>query len=124
MSQDIVSDTLNQIINAMKAKKTSLVVTRHSKLLISVLAIAKLKGYISRYEVVDSKLNIEFGKLNGCGAIKPRFIVSCTDYDKYAKRYLPAKGLGIIIVSTNEGLMTHETAEEKKKGGCLLAYFY
>ncbi|MEK6855583.1 MAG: 30S ribosomal protein S8 [Nanoarchaeota archaeon] len=124
MSQDIVSDALNQMMNALKAGKNSVVVARHSKLLISVLAIAKLKGYVSRYETNGNSLTIEFGKLNGCNSIKPRFIVKSDEYDSYAKRYLPAKNIGVIVVSTNKGLMTHQTAEESKIGGCLLAYFY
>jgi len=124
MSQDIVADTLNKMMNAMKAGKLSLTIQKQSKLLISVLAIAKLKGYIARYEHSESSLTIEFGKLNMCKAIKPRFIVKKTDYSKYAKRYLPAKDLGILIVSTNQGLMTHHTAEEKNLGGSLIAYFY
>ena len=124
MSHDIVADALNQMMNALRAGKTSVIIERRSKLLISVLAIAKLKGYVLRYAVENSKLIIEFGKLNGCNAIKPRFIVNSDGYDKYVKRYLPARDIGIIIVSTNSGLMTHHTAEEKKKGGSLIAYFY
>lgn len=124
MSQDIVSDALNQMMNALKAGKKSVTLERHSKLLVSILAIAKLKGYVLRYDISERKINIEFGRLNGCNSIKPRFIVKAGDYDKYAKRYLPARNIGIIIVSTNEGIMTHQTAEEKNKGGSLLAYFY
>ena len=124
MSQDIVSDTLNQMMNAMKSGAKSVIVKRHTKLLISVLAIAKLKGYVSDYKVDGNSLKIEFGHLNNCNSIKPRYFVKKEDYDKYVKRYLPAKNLGILIISTSSGLMTHQTAEEKNKGGCLIAYFY
>lgn len=124
MSQDILADTLNQMMNAKKAKKTSVTVKIHSKLLLSVLALAKLKGYVKSYAKTDSGFTIEFGKLNGCNAIKPRFIVNADDYEFYAKRYLPSKDLGILIVSTSQGLMIHQTADEKKIGGSLLAYFY
>jgi len=124
MSQDIVADALNQMLNAMKAGRTSIVVARHSKLLISVLAIAKLKGYVKEYKADGNSLKIEIGKLNHCRAIKPRYIVKVDDMDKYAKRYLPAKDLGILIVSTSQGLMTHQTAQDKNIGGSLLAYFY
>ncbi|MEK6928050.1 MAG: 30S ribosomal protein S8 [Nanoarchaeota archaeon] len=124
MSQDITSDALNQMMNAMRARKTSLTVKRHSQLLISVLAIAKLKGYVHAYKVEGTSLTIELGRLNGCCAIKPRFFVKQDEYDKYVKRYLPARNIGIVVVSTNEGLMTHTTAEEKKKGGSLIAYFF
>ena len=124
MGQDIISDTLNQMMNARKAGQQSVTVKRHSKLLISVLAVAKLKGYVADYKIDGTSLKIDFGKLNDCNAIKPRFFVKSDEYEKFGKRYLPAKNIGMLIVSTSSGLMTHQTAEEKKKGGCLLAYFY
>ncbi|MDP3881634.1 MAG: 30S ribosomal protein S8 [Nanoarchaeota archaeon] len=124
MSQDIISDTLNQMMNAKKAGKTSLVVKAHSKLLLSILALVKLKGYVKNYEVDGRSLKIEFARLNGCNSIKPRFIVGVKDIDNYVKRYLPAKGLGIIIISTSQGIMAHQTCQEKNIGGSLLAYFY
>jgi small subunit ribosomal protein S8 len=124
MSQDIVADAINQMMNALKAGHNSVTVMRHSKLLLSVLAIAKLKGYVSSYKADGNSLTIEFGKLNACNVIKPRFTVSVSDLDKYVKRYLPAREIGIIIVSTNQGLMTHQTAQDKNLGGSLIAYMY
>lgn len=124
MSHDIVSDGLNQMMNALKAGKSSVTLKAHSKLLLSVLAIAKLKGYVKSYTVDGNSLTIEFDKLNACKTIKPRYTVKVTDLDKYAERYLPAKDMGIIIVSTSQGLVTHQTAEDKKLGGSLIAYFY
>ena len=46
------------------------------------------------------------------------------NYEKYEKRFLPAKGFGILIVSTPKGLMTHEEARKKKLGGVLIVYVY
>jgi small subunit ribosomal protein S8 len=112
------------MLNALKAGRTSIIVARHSKLLLSVLAIAKLKGYVKEYKVEGNSLKIEIGKLNHCRAIKPRYIVKVQDMEKYTKRYLPAKDLGVLIVSTSQGLMTHQTAQDKNIGGSLLAYFY
>lgn len=124
MSRDIISDILNQIMNAKKASKNHIVVKMHSKPLLSILALVKLKGYIKDYFVDGVKLRIEFGKINGCNAIKPRFFVKVKDIDKYVKRYLPAKNIGILIISTSHGIMTHHTCQEKNIGGSLLAYFY
>jgi len=59
-----------------------------------------------------------------CKAIKPRFSANKIQIEKYRRRYLPARNLGIIIVSTNKGLMTHEEAMEKGIGGSLIGYFY
>jgi len=124
MSQDILADALNQVFNAAKAGKTSIVIARHSKLLLSVLAIAKLKKYVKEYKADGNSLKIELGNINHCKAIKPRYVVQVNDIEKYVKRYLPAKEIGILVVSTSQGLMTHQTAQEKNIGGGLLAYFY
>lgn len=124
MSQDVVADALNQIMNSKRARKKELVLKRHSKLLLSVLAIAKLNGYVKNYKAEGNELKIELGKVNGCRAIKPRTPVQVDEIEKYIKRYLPAKNIGIIILSTSKGLMTHNRAIENKIGGSLLAYFY
>ncbi len=124
MSQDVVADGLNQMMNALRARKTTVELIHHSSLLMSVLALAKLKGYVKEYRVENNILKIEIGRLNGCNAIKPRFTVAVEDLDKYVKRYLPAKDIGIIIVSTPKGLMTHQTAAEKNLGGSLIAYLF
>ena len=124
MSQDIVADGLNKIMNASRAGKKKVELKHHSKLLMSVLAIAKLRGYIKHYEIIDKTLNVEIGNLNSCSAIKPRFMVQTDEMEKYSKRYLPAKNIGVLIISTSKGLMTHLTALEKNIGGSLVAYIY
>ncbi|HRZ85741.1 MAG TPA: 30S ribosomal protein S8 [Candidatus Paceibacterota bacterium] len=124
MSQDIIADTLNQIMNAKKCKKTVIVVTRSSKLLIKVLEIAKDNRYIEEFSLDNNRLSIKIGSLHECKAIKPRYYVGNEGIAKYMKRFLPAKDLGVIIISTNQGVMTHQEAIEKKIGGCLISYFY
>jgi small subunit ribosomal protein S8 len=111
-------------MNAKRAGKAAITLKAHSKLLLSILAIAKLKGYIKSYKTDGVQLTVEIGKLNGCNAIKPRYFVAVEDIEKYTKRYLPAKNIGILIITTNQGLMTHQTALEKNIGGGLLAYIY
>ena len=124
MSQDIVADALNKIMNAKRSGKSSLEAAHRSRLLISVLALAKLKGYIHDYKINGKIVKIEIGKLNECNAIKPRFSVKVEDIEKYEKRYLPAQNFGILIISTSEGLMTNQTAKEKNLGGSIIAYMY
>jgi len=123
MSQDLISDTLNQIMNAKKAKKQEIVVRRYSKFLISLLDLMKKLGYLS-YKIKDKELVIEIKKLNECKAIKPRFNVSSEDIDKYVRRLLPSRDFGFVIISTSKGLMTHTEAEAKIIGGSLIAYIY
>ena len=66
MSQDTVADTLNRMMNALRARKQDLEVKIHSRFLLSVLAIAKLKGYVESYHVDSNSKNlkIKIGKLN------------------------------------------------------------
>ena len=123
MSQDIVSDTLNQVMNAKKANKLNLVVTKYSKLLINILDMMKQYDYLE-YEIVDGKLKIVIKEVSECKAIKPRYTVGKAELEKYVRRFLPARNFGFVIVSTSKGLMTHQEAQENKIGGSLIAYFY
>ncbi|MGV8152088.1 MAG: 30S ribosomal protein S8 [Candidatus Nanoarchaeia archaeon] len=123
MSQDIVSDALNMIMNAKKAGKQKITIKRYSKLLLNVLEIAKNAGYIE-YSIEENELLIELSRLNEIMTIKPRYTVGAKKLDFYARRFLPAKNFGILIVSTNQGLMEHKEAENKNLGGCLIAYMF
>ncbi len=126
MSQDIVADALNMMLNAKKARKENVRVNRISNLLIEILKMMKQKEAVKKYKI-DSKnksVEITLGNFTKCEAIKPRFTVKKDWIEKYRRRYLPARDIGTIIVSTNQGLMTHEEAVEKSLGGCLISYFY
>ena len=87
MSQDIVADTLNQIMNAKKARKTEVVVNKHSKLLRNVLDIAKQSGYLD-YSIEGTKLKIQIINVNEIKAIKPRYTFSIKTLNNYIKRFL------------------------------------
>ena len=123
MSQDIVADTLNQVMNAKKAGKTEVVVNKHSKLLINLLDIAKQDGYLD-YSIDGNQLTIKIIKLNEIKAIKPRYTVNVKKINNYVQRFLPARNFGFVVVSTNQGLMKYEEAEEQNLGGCLVAYIF
>ncbi|MFZ1970856.1 MAG: 30S ribosomal protein S8 [Candidatus Nanoarchaeia archaeon] len=126
MAQDTVSDALNMIKNAKKAGRESVVINRFSDLLIEILKIMKQKEVIKRYKINVKERSVEvvFGDFVECRAIKPRFSVDKSQIEKYRRRYLPARNLGTMIISTNQGLVTHEEAIEKGVGGSLIAYFY
>lgn len=126
MSQDKVADALNMIKNAKKARKEDVKITYISNLLIEILKIMKQKGAIKRYKInTEGKyIEITIGELRDCNAVKPRFNVSKENVEKYRRRYLPARNMGTLLVSTNKGLLTHEQTQEENTGGCLIAYFY
>ncbi|MEK6897766.1 MAG: 30S ribosomal protein S8 [Nanoarchaeota archaeon] len=126
MSQDVVADALNMIRNAKRAGKSTVKLNRISNLLVEILKIMKRYEAVKKYKIDSKEKSIEvtIGELMDCGAIKPRFNVNVSQIEKYKRRYLPARGIGIVLVSTNGGLLTHEEAMEEKKGGALIAYFY
>ena len=126
MSQDVLADAMNGMRNAKRARKESVKLVRVSKLLIEVLKIMKLKGAIKKYKI-DTKgqsVEISFGEFSECRVVKPRFSVKKDQIEKYRRRYLPARNIGTVIISTGKGLMTHDEAVEKGIGGSLIAYFY
>jgi small subunit ribosomal protein S8 len=126
---DTLATAMSNIMNAENIAKDSCLVTPISKMLTKMLDIMQLKGYIAGYEVADKgrggvykiKLN---GSINKCGVIKPRFSVSKAEFEKFEKRYLPAKDFGFIVISTTKGLITLEEAREKGLGGRLIAFVY
>jgi ribosomal protein S8 len=123
MSQDIIADVLNQIMNAKKARKTEVKTFKFSKLLINILELMKEHDYID-YDLEEKELKITIKEVSKCKAIKPRYSVNKKTIDKYVRRFLPSRNFGFVIVSTSKGLMTHKQAQESKIGGSLVAYFY
>ncbi|MGM5479992.1 MAG: 30S ribosomal protein S8 [Nanobdellota archaeon] len=126
---DILASVLSAINNAVKVGKTSITTRVHSRSIHDVLSLMKDNGYIGDIVTVEDSKGDYFkitliGQINQCGVIKPRFAVKLDDFEKFEKRYLPAKDFGIIIVSTNQGLMTHMSAKEKNLGGRLISYCY
>lgn len=126
MAQDIIADALNMMNNAKKARKDSVKINRISNLLIEILKIMKQEGAVKKYKInaKDRSVEIFFGELSKCKSIKPRFTVDKDQIEKYRRRYLPARDIGSLIISTNKGLLTHDEAKEEQIGGCLIAFFY
>jgi len=118
--------TLNELMNAKRAGKSEHVAKPVSKLLIKVLELMKREGYIDFKIIKDrfEKVAISIKKLNECKAITPRFYVQKNEVDKFVRRFLPARDFGILIISTDKGLLTHPEAAEKGLGGSIIAYCY
>jgi small subunit ribosomal protein S8 len=128
MRHDLISDVLSAIKNGDNVGKKE-TISPASKLIKEVLLILQRKEFIGEFEYIDNKRGGKFrikllGKINECGSIRPRFSVTKDNFEKYERRFLPAAGVGFIIISTPQGVMTHDEAKEKKIGGTLLAYVY
>ena len=126
---DPLANALSAVLNSEKAGKTIAVIKPVSSMIKRVLEIMNKDGYVGEMtEVKDSKGNIIklnlLGNLNKCGVIKPNFAVKKDEFEKYEKRYLISRNIGKILVSTPQGLMTHNEAKEKAIGGKLIAYYY
>jgi len=125
MSQDIVADGLNQIMNAKRIGKRELTIKLYSKVLLNLLEIMKSNGHIE-YEVDEEAktVSVTIVKLNECRAVKPRYYTGVADVDKYLRRFLPSRNFGSLVISTNKGLMNHKDAVTNNIGGSVIAYFY
>jgi|TARA_B100001971_G_C17953913_1_gene413954 ribosomal protein S8 len=125
MSQDIVSDGLNQVMNALRIEKKVVIIRFYSKILLNIFQMMKSRGHIN-YEVNEEEGNVrvEIIKLNNCRAVKPRYYVKVLEIDKYLRRFLPSRNFGSLVISTNQGLLDHKDAVKKNIGGSVIAYFY
>lgn len=129
MLNDSLANAVSLILNNETIGKSECVIKPVSKVVKEVLKVMKENGYVGEFkEVEDSRGNYIqlslIGSINNCGVIKPRYSVTSKEFEKFEKRYLPAKDLGILFVSTPKGIMTHYDAKSKKIGGRLLAYCY
>ncbi len=126
---DPVSNAMISIKNCEKAARKECIFRPASKLLGRILEVMAKNRYIGSFEAVNDgreglyriKLN---GKINECRAVKPRYTVKKDEFEKFEKRFLPSKDVGILIVTTPEGVLSHKEAKEKRIGGRLLAFVY
>ena len=128
MRHDLLSDVLSAIKSGDTVGKTE-TVTPASKLIKDVLLIMQKHNFVGNFEYIEDgkggKFKIQLiGNINDCKSIRPRFAVKLDEFEKYERRFLPSVGVGLIVVSTAKGIMTHLEAKEKKLGGRLLAYVY
>jgi small subunit ribosomal protein S8 len=129
MLNDPLANALSMIMNAEARSRTACRVFPASRLVKHVLTLMNRHNYLGQYTEVETPqgmtLSVELiGAINKCGAIKPRFTAKVRDFEKFEKRFLPAKDFGFIVVSTPKGVMTHIEAKQKSLGGRLVAYFY
>jgi len=126
---EAVSNMLSAIKNAEIVRKKEVIVWPASKLAGEVLRLMQREGYVGEIEYIEDgrtgKYRVQLlGRINNCGAIRPRFPVKKNEILEYAKQYLPSRDLGILIISTSKGLKTHHECLREGIGGVLIAYVY
>jgi len=126
---DVISNMMSAIKNAEMVRKKEVIIWPASKLAGAVLRVMQREGYIGEIEYIEDgwmgKYRVQLlGRINNCGAIRPRFPVKKTEILEYAKQYLPSRDIGILIISTSKGVKTHKECLKEGIGGILLAYVY
>ena len=126
---DPLSNTLSTIMMGDNKGKEAVIVKPVSKTIMAVLNLLKENKYLGDVKVIDEekggKIEVNLiGAINKAGVIKPRYSCQLDEFKKFEKRYLPAFGFGILVVSTNKGIMTQEQALKQNLGGKLIAYVY
>jgi small subunit ribosomal protein S8 len=131
--REIVMDTLanglTTLVNNEMRNKRECIIRPASKLLGRVLRIMQLNGYIGEFEFVDDGRSGKFkvqllGRINKCGAVRPRYSVGIGEFEEWEKKILPSREVGTMVISTPKGVLSHREAREKNLGGKLLAFVY
>jgi len=110
-------------------KKVDCIILPTSKLAAEVLTVLKSQGYIGEFEHVNDNRGGKFkiqllAKITKCGAVTPRFKVKKDEYRKWEEQFLPSYNRGMLLVTTNQGVMSHHEAANKGLGGFLIGYVY
>ena len=126
---DLISDALSNLMNCERVGKKEVFLKPVSNLLKKIITLLKDHGYVGDWEFIENGrggiIRVKLlGKINKVGSIRPRFSVKKDGFEKFEKRYLPAAGFGLLLVSTSAGVMTHVEAKKRGLGGKLLAYVY
>ncbi|SEO27401.1 small subunit ribosomal protein S8 [Halogranum amylolyticum] len=126
---DPLSNALSGVNNAESVGHLSHTVEPASNMIGSVLEVFYDRGYVDGFEFVDDgksgRFEVELkGAINECGAVKPRYSAGADEFEKWEKRFLPARDYGTLIVTTSHGVMSHYDAREQGIGGQVIAYVY
>ncbi len=129
---DPIADMLTRIRNANTSKHDKVDIPA-SKMKVSIAEILLKEGYIQKFEIVDVgdfkniRVTLKYGKDKNEKIITGLKRISKPGLRVYAGRgELPRVlgGLGIAIISTNQGVVTDKEARKLNVGGEVLAYIW
>ena len=129
---DPIADMLTRIRNANTAKHDTVDIPA-SKIKNAIAEILLKEGYIKNYELVDNgnfkdiHVTLKYGKDKNEKIITGLKRISKPGLRVYAnKEELPRVlgGLGIAIISTNQGVITDKEARKLNVGGEVLAFVW
>ena len=117
---DPIADMLTRIRNANTAKHDTVDVPS-SKMKLAIADILVNEGYIEKYDIIEDgafktiRITLKYGKDKNPGL---RVYANSEDMPKVLG------GLGIAIVSTNQGVITDKEARKLGVGGEVLAFVW
>ena len=129
---DPIADMLTRIRNGNTAKHDTVDVPS-SKMKLAIADILVEEGYIKKYDLIDEgsfktiRITLKYGADRNEKIITGLKRISKPGLRIYAgKDELPRVlgGLGIAIISTNQGVVTDKKARELQVGGEVLAYVW
>ncbi|MCM1063843.1 MAG: 30S ribosomal protein S8 [Eubacterium sp.] len=129
---DPIADMLTRIRNANTAKHDTVDVPA-SKMKLAIAGILLEEGYIRKYEIIEDgsfktiHITLKYGAdknekvISGIKRISKPGLRSYVGKDDLPK---VLGGLGIAIISTNQGVITDKKARELQVGGEVLAFVW
>ncbi len=129
---DPIADMLTRIRNANTAKHDTVDIPA-SKMKLAIAEILLKEGYIAKYDLVEEgvirtiHVTLKYGADKNQKVITGLKRISKPGLRVYANaEELPKVlgGLGVAIISTNEGVMTDKEARAKHVGGEVLAFVW
>ena len=129
---DTIADLLTRIRNANTAKHDTVDIPA-SKMKISIAEILYNEGYIKKFEILEDgnfktiRVTLKYGQDKNEKIITGLKRISKPGLRVYAgKDELPKVlgGLGIAIISTNNGVVTDKEARKMNVGGEVLAFVW
>jgi small subunit ribosomal protein S8 len=125
---DLISALFTTLQNNEMVRNRECIV-KASKLVGEVLKVIQRHGYIGAFEYIENgrgglyKIQL-LGRINRSAPIRPHFSVAADELEEFERRFLPGRGIGVIVVTTPKGVMSHEEAKKHHTGGRLLGYVY
>ena len=129
---DPIADMLTRIRNANTAKHDTVDVPS-SKMKLAIADILVKEGFIKKYDVVEDgnfktiRITLKYGKDKNEKIISGIKRMSKPGLRIYANKEDMPKvlgGLGVAIISTNQGVITDKQARELGVGGEVLAFVW
>ncbi|MCI5613857.1 MAG: 30S ribosomal protein S8 [Agathobacter sp.] len=132
MTSDPIADMLTRIRNANTAKHDTVDIPS-SKIKVAIADILVDEGYIEKYEMIEEgsfktiRVTLKYGADKNEKIITGIKRISKPGLRVYAgKDEIPSVlgGLGIAILSTNQGIITDKEARKLQVGGEVLAFVW